>query len=69
MPDPIRVLRAAIAATTGNAAQFAPLIGVEDRSVYRWLDGTRDISRTSLILCHLLVEDKHLAAKIRKLNV
>lgn len=47
-------LRAARKALGLSVEGLAALIGVEGRTVRRWEDGTRDISRTAIILLDLM---------------
>ena len=62
MSDP---LRAAIDATSPSAVQFAALIGVNDRTVRRWLADPAAIPPVALALCRILAAHPTLARLLR----
>lgn len=60
------LLRAAIDASGLSARRFAvELLGVDERTVRRWLDGTRPLQATARILCNAIVAEPALTELLR----
>jgi DNA-binding transcriptional regulator YiaG len=56
MSDPLALLRQAIDSTTGSARAFAGAIGVDERTIRRWLAEERPIPGPVVTLCRILCD-------------
>lgn len=58
------LLRNAIAASGLSARSFAALLGVDERTVRRWLAGDREIPGPVLVICPAILRDPAVVAAL-----
>lgn len=64
--DPV-LLRAAIAASGLSARGFAiAVLGVNERTVRRWLSGERELQGTARVVCAAIVDDPALTLRLSR---
>jgi len=68
MLTPDTLLRDAIDATGRSARSFSHVLGVDERTVRRWLAGEREMPGPAVQLCRLLIARPALAEELAGRN-